>query len=418
MNASGGPPVQRSPVGVFYGWIIVAVGFAIGLLTSGLHSYTRGIFLKPMADALATSRLELSLGFTLTAGVVALTGPLAGFLIDRLRLRPLMVGFVLWTAAGHAALASVESSWQLFLALGLFFGLATFHLSGSAVPKLVINWFERRQGVALSIVAMGASMAGAVAPPIATALIEAIGWRGTLFVFALVTLVVVLPIVAVWVRDAPEPPAHLRDDDSRPRIAVTAPPEAVAGQRRTYFRTPAFWGIVLVFGLMGCNFSAISVHLFAHLTDIGIDPVRASLVLSVMAVLAALSKPAFGWLVDAADLRTAVGVALGAQIVGLALILVVDDFWRLLAAVVVFGFGYGGMVPLRNSATARSFGRSSFGEISGANRAAMAPFALIGMPLAGWIFDTYQSYEIAFEIFLGLYLVAALGVLLLSSDRS
>ncbi len=402
----------------FYGWIIVAVGFAIGLLTSGLHSYTRGIFLKPIAEALDASRLELSLGFTLTTAIVAVSGPLAGYLVDRLNLRRLMVGLVLWTVAGYVLLASVETRWQLFVVLGVFFGLGTFHLSGAAVPKLVVNWFDRHRGLALSIVAMGASTAGALAPPIATALIEAIGWRETLIVFGAATFLLVLPIVAVWVRTHPAEIGLQPDGDETPTDTSVARVTERQWRRSDYLRAPPFWGIVLIFGLMGCNFSAISLHLFAHLTDIGIEPEPASLILSAMATLAIVSKPIFGRLLDAFDARVSVAISLGAQIVGIAFLLTLDGFWGLMIALVIFGTGYGGMVPLRNALTARHFGRLSFGEVAGAGRAAMAPLTMLGMPFAGWIFDVYQSYEIAFTVFLALYVVACLGILLLAPSRS
>lgn len=390
------------------------MGFAIGLLTSGLHSYTRGIFLKPIAESLDASRLELSLGFTLTAAVVAVTGPLAGYLVDRLNLRRLMVGFVLWTVAGYMCLAMVGSKWQLYVVLGLFFGLGTFHLSGAAVPKLIVNWFERQRGLALSIVAMGASVAGALAPPLAIALIEAIGWRGTLVVFGAATLLVVLPMVAVWVRSVPSELGLEPDGDA---LLVQVPGDVVKVDKRwrrgEYLKAPAFWGIVLIFGLMGCNFSAISLHLFAHLTDIGIEAAPASIILSAMATLAVVSKPVFGRLLDRFDSRISVAISLSAQILGIALLLTLSSYWALLGALVIFGAGYGGMVPLRNALTAQHFGRLSFGEVAGAGRAASAPLGMLGMPFAGWIFDRYQSYEIAFSVFLALYVVACLGMLML-----
>lgn len=399
---------------MFYGWIIVGVGFVIGLLTSGLHSYTRGIFLKPIAEALDASRLELSLGFTLTSAVVAVTGPLAGYLVDRLNLRRLMVGFVLWTVAGYVSLAMVGSKWQLYVVLGLFFGLGTFHMSGAAVPKLIVNWFERQRGLALSIVAMGASVAGALAPPLAIALIEVIGWRETLLVFGALTFVLVLPIVAIWVRSAPAELGLEPDGDCAPADT----PDYVARvetrwRRIEYLKAPPFWGIVLIFGLMGCNFSAISLHLFAHLTDIGIEAAPASIILSAMATLAVVSKPVFGRLLDRFDSRISVAISLGAQILGITLLLTLSSYWALLGALVIFGAGYGGMVPLRNALTAQHFGRLSFGEVAGAGRAASAPLSMLGMPFAGWIFDNYESYEIAFSVFLGLYVVACLGILML-----
>lgn len=396
-----------------YGWVIVLTGYLVGLLTSGLHSYTRGIFLVPMADTLESSRLELSLGFTIAGVVAAGSAPLAGWLLDRWPMRRLMTAMALWTVVGYLALSTVDSRLALFVVMGLFFGLATFHLGGPAPAKLVVEWFPVRRGFALSLIAMGASTAGVLTPPMATALIEAFDWRWTFVIYAGITLALVVPLTLFAVRDAPRQAGSVTADNRR---LETAPAKVedrrreTAPTKRAYLRSRNFWSVVVMFGVMGCVFSGVSLHFFAHMTDLGIAPLRASFVLSLMAALAFASKPVFGALVDRLDPRVSVGVCLVSQIVGVALLLVARSEWQFIGAAAAFGFGYGGMVPLRNALTAIGFSTAAFGEISGAMRTAMAPLTMGGMPLAGWIFDVSGSYAAAFWVFLGMY-VLALGAL-------
>ncbi len=411
----------------FYGWAIVAGGYLIGLLTSGLMAYTRGIFLVPMAEELDASRLELSLGFTITSAVAAFSAPLAGYLLDKFPVPRLMTLMVIWTAIGYFALSMINDKLGLFLVLGIFFGLATFHLGGPATGKLVVSWFSTRRGLALSLLAMGASTAGVLTPPIATALIETFGWRWSFVVYGVVTLVAVLPLTTLLMRDPPKEEAAsplLAEAGQKTDVDATSTGESAATtgtplsvdrvwRRSEYLSNPSFWGIVVIFGTMGCIFSGVSLHLFAHITDIGIDPIRASLALSVMASLALFSKPVFGWLVDRLDARVSVVVSLLTQLLGVVLLLFAESFVAVVVAATLFGFGYGGMVPLRNALTAIGFGPMSFGEVTGAMRTAMAPLTLGGMPLAGWIHDTFGSYDAAFTTFAALYVLALLAVLLL-----
>jgi nitrate/nitrite transporter NarK len=56
----------------------------------------------------------------------------------------------------------------------------------------------------------------------------------------------------------------------------------------------------------------------------------------------------------------------------------------------------------------RFFGRERFGKALGALRPAMFPIQIIGVPLAGWIFDRTGSYAPAFTTFLVFYAMAAL----------
>ncbi len=411
-------PAQSRPF--FYGWVIVAGGYCVGLLTSGLMSYTRGIFLVPMGEELAVSRLELSLGFTITTAVAAATAPLAGYLLDRFAVPRLMTLMTIWTALGYFALAMVGGKLGMFMVLGLFFGLATFHLGGPATGKLVVSWFDTRRGLALSLIAMGASTAGVITPPIATALIEFMGWRWTYVAFGIGTLLLVLPITLWALREPPPRRAQSLASDQVGADALATAGAAVPyttpdriWRRSEYLRDSSFWGIVLIFGLMGAVFSGMSLHLFAHITDGGIDPIRASFALSLMAGLAFASKPVFGWLVDKLDARVSVLLSLLTQLLGLVIFLFGSSYLLLLLAASAFGFGYGGMVPLRSALTAIGFGPLSFGEVSGAMRMAMAPFSMGAMPLAGWIYDVYGSYQAAFITFIGLYLLALLAVLLL-----
>ncbi|MDZ7669062.1 MAG: MFS transporter [Gammaproteobacteria bacterium] len=412
---------QTQPARPFhYGWVIVISSYFVGLLTSGLLAYTRGLFLVPMAREMDSSRLELSLAFTISGVVGAATAPLAGYLFDRYPVPRLMMLMAVWTTLGYGALAAIDGRLGLFLVMGLFFGLATVHLGGVAPAKLVVDWFDTRRGLALSLIAMGASTAGVVTPPMAAALIEWLGWRWTFVIYGAITLGVVLPLIAATLRPAPvrrTSPVRPSDTEDAAGLTAAMPVAERRWRRREYLTSTNFWGIVVIFGVMGCVFSGVTLHLFAHMTDIGVDPLQASLVLSLMAAMALLSKPIFGMLVDRVDPRISVVVSLLAQLAGIGLLLTAAAYPALVLAGLAFGFGYGGMVPLRNALTAIGFGALSFAEITGAARTAMAPLTMGGMPLAGWIHDVYGNYSAAFMTFMILFGAALVAVLLLRLGR-
>ncbi len=68
----------------------------------------------------------------------------------------------------------------------------------------------------------------------------------------------------------------------------------------------------------------------------------------------------------------------------------------------------GGVVPLHGAIAGIAFGRENFGKVMGLMRPAMMPLQVAGLPFAGWIFDVYGDYRLAFQLFLGLYVLAAL----------
>ena len=58
----------------------------------------------------------------------------------------------------------------------------------------------------------------------------------------------------------------------------------------------------------------------------------------------------------------------------------------------------------------KTFGRERFGAVLGAMRPAMFPVQILGVPFAGWVYDTTGSYRQAFEVLLVLYVLAAIAI--------
>jgi MFS family permease len=173
----------------------------------------------------------------------------------------------------------------------------------------------------------------------------------------------------------------------------------------------AFWSIGLIFGSMVCVFSAVMLHLFGHLLDIGLTTTDAALVLSVTALFAALGKPVVGWLSDLLGARVSIWLALVCQGFALLVFTQADTFALCLVAAGIYGFGYSGMSPLRTFSISTSVGSKSFALATGVLRWVELPFVLAASPLAGFIYDATGSYNNAFYILSGLMLVACIGPL-------
>jgi hypothetical protein len=103
-------------------------------------------------------------------------------------------------------------------------------------------------------------------------------------------------------------------------------------------------------------------------------------------------------------------IAIGLQGLGLVGILLAPGYPSLLCASLVFGLGFGGLMPLFGLLTAARFGVVRLGRMMGAAGPIMLPFQIAGLPLATALFDRSGSYRGAFAIFLGFY-AAALAVL-------
>jgi MFS family permease len=89
-----------------------------------------------------------------------------------------------------------------FYTLAILMGLFTPGTSGLTYAKVVSNWFDRRRGMALSVLACGTGAAGIVVPPYAQHLIAHLGWRNAYFLLDLTAFLFGLVPVAIVSKDS------------------------------------------------------------------------------------------------------------------------------------------------------------------------------------------------------------------------
>jgi MFS family permease len=397
-----------------YGWIVLAGCTALSVL-SGAFFYSRGIFLPKLAHDHGVGRLQISLAFTCAQAVGGLAAPVVGGLMDRRSPRAVLALGAVMLASGYVLTSISTSLWTLYVSIGILSGLGWLVIGNFGSSKILVEWFRRRLGLALSVDVLGASAAGVIIAPVAAELIARIGWRSAYAAIGVFTAVGALLLIAFVLRSRPpKPPGSGRN----PAACVEAPdPETVWTSRRL-LGSPRFWSLTLVFGAMNCVWSGLNLHLYGHLTQIGLPPMQAAQVLSIEAGLALLAKPFVGAFADSVGPRTAIALALGLQLIGVALFAGGHGFVAAAAAAVIFGTGLSGLVSLQNLGVARIFGRNSYGAASGLVKFTMLPIVLIASPLAGLMYDLLGSYRAAFWCYVGLLAAAAPVILMLRFDTA
>lgn len=392
---------------------MVAVAFFVDFVAVGFFFYSYGVFFKAIEREFGGSRLGVSLGMTVTAAVGALAAPFIGHALDRFPLKRVIASGAISMAVGFFALSQVRTQLEFYLALGLFIGVGAGAMGQLATAKLVTNWFLRRRGTALGIAATGISASGVVMPLVSATLIEQFGWRAGFMFYGAFTALVVVPLVLRLVISSPEE-VGLRPDgqpaDPPQGLSAAAP----AGPRPSpgpILSDRNFWVLVSVIGLLFCCQSATLTHMVPRITDTGVSLQLASLVMSLTAAFGITGKLSFGWLVDRWNARNAIWFTVGCQLAGQTTMLLSHSLPVFAVGAALFGFGMGGVVPMQGALVAKVFGRTRFGKALGMLRPAMFPLQIVGVPLAGAVFDATGSYTPAFLIFIGLYIAAALAAL-------
>lgn len=406
-------PEPESRPGLFYGWVVVAVGATLTFLGTGFYSYSRGVFLPSLAEELADgSRFKIAMGFSAAAITGAVLAPFLGTILDKHSPRRVILAGITIVTLSYLGLALTQTLWQFYLVVGVGMGVGMSCMGNMAWHKTIISWFDHWRGRAIALGVMGASLAGVIMPPLVTTLVESIGWRWAFVVFAGIVSLVLLPLVYFFMVNRPEDRGEVRDGR---RYVVTRHDvvedavEAVAWRWQDFLRLRAFWATGIVFGAMGCVYSAVMLHLFGHLKDVGLSGTEAAGVLSATALFAALGKPLIGWLSDAFGARIATWIALVTQCIALLLFTEADTIQFAVLAGCTYGFGYAGMSPLRTFALSVAVGSHRFATANGLLQIVQLPLVISASPLAGYIYDQTGSYRLAFFILAGLMAVCCLG---------
>lgn len=404
---------------IFYGWVVLAACFTISIV-SGSFFYGRGVFLPAMSGDFGDSRFGIAVAFSIAQAVGALCAPLIGRALDRWSARWVLLAGAALVTAGYILTSLASGIFVLYLVFGFFFGVGAISISSFTTSKIVVRWFRRRRGLALSLDVAGASVAGILVPPIAAWLLLNHGWRGGYVVFGVLTALILVPVVTLLIRDPGETGDvidGIRDEGDPVDGAAPDDPIERTWNTRELLASRSFWGILVVFSGMGCVWGGVNLHLFGHLEDSGMGAYEAALILSVMGTLIVSGKPLLGWMADALGAKLSIAISLVSQIVGVILFSLAQDQPAFLVAAVCYGFGLSGMAPLRSMALASAFGGRSYGFANGLLQPFSLPIVLLASPIAGFVYDELGSYVLAFQIFVAILLLTAPMLYFIRSGR-
>jgi sugar phosphate permease len=407
----------------FYGWYIVGVGILVNIAGTFAFSSTLSIFLKPITDELGVSRGAFSLIRTFEIGVAAFIVPLLGSWIDRHGGRGVLVLGVLMEGAGMLLSSLVQNFWQ-FVVVRCSLVIAGEALLGSLVINVTIaQWFVRKRGRAMGIANLGTGVAKLSIPIAAASLFVLVGWRYTWAIFGVVAPLLVVAPALIFIRRRPEdiglrpdgdPPSTEpgRIESKRTEINRHETSETAQWTRAAAVRLPAFWLLVITFGIAGVGIAGLNLHIFSYVTDIGYSPIVAASFMSTIAVTQLGSTLVWGTLADKFDIRKVSCVQFLIQGVGLVIAITSRRVDITYVGFFLYGTGLAGSFVLREVIWANFFGRASLGTVRGLSMFFSHLFAASGAPFFGFLYDRTGSYDLSFTIFSCALFTSALLILL------
>ena len=405
------PALFRRP---FYGWWIVGAALVGQFTWMAVGPAVVGVFLRPMVDDLGWQVWQFTLATSIAAATGAVSGIIAGEVVDRHGPRPLMLlGAAITTLCFMGV--SIQSELWIFLALYAITGFAGWTLFGALVVNAAVSkWFIARRGWALAIGSIGVSLAGMISPVTVTFIVDTWDWRvGYAALGAFVTLAIVP--AALVMRRTPEDHGLRPDGDGQDATAAASastsggvePPSLTRPQA---LRTSSFWLLTLGFALNYTAMTVILIHAIPFATEAGFSRAIAASALAVNGVGNLASKAFWGYGLQRFEARLLPATAYTISSIGVALMIAagVTGQWALLfPGFFLYGFGFGGTIPLSEFLWARYFGRSHIGAIRGIGNPIAVVGTGVGPVLAGAWFDFSGDYNPAFIAAIVVYMTAA-----------
>jgi len=407
---------------VFYGWYIVGACLLITLYTGGVvHLGFTAVF-EPIAEEFGWSYATISLAASLRGLEMGLFAPFMGLFVDRWGPRKLIFGGSILICLSFLLLSRVSSLVMFYVAFALMaLGMST--CASTVLMATVINWFRKRVGIAISVVASGWGFSGLIVP-VVTKLIDVLRWRMAMVVLGLGMLVIVSPLSLV-LRHKPEQYGYQPDGEERGSVEISeAPPSRtsieVSITAKQALRKRAFWNVAIASMSHLFLISAMVTHIMPYLSSIGIARSLSSLVALIVPVATIGGRLSGGWLGDRLGNRQIFAVSLALMTVGTLLFgyITTERMWLLAPFILTMSLGWGCSVTTRTALIREHFGRDSFGTIHGFLSGIMMSGSVAGAPLAGWIFDTWGSYQGAWLSFSVLTLVGTMLALTIPSSRN
>jgi MFS family permease len=389
---------MKGRASIYYGWWIVFAAFLNLFFAVGVIFYGFPVLYPSFVESLGFTRAQVTQGFLLGFLIAGLPfGFVAGVWIDRAGARLVILAGVGLVGVSLFLMGWMTRFWHYELLCVL--EVLGYVLAGPIANQVLIaRWFRERRGRAMGFAYLGLGLGGVIAPLLLNYLAKNFGWRHALQSVGLVVLAVLVP-VGIWITRSDPKEMGLLADGIEPlqgedKRAPVVPDRAVSRA----LRSANFWLIVagstLVVGAIG----TVIQHFILFLKDQRYSTTAASHFSTFLLASSLLGRVVVGYIADRFSKKNTMALFyffIGASILFLS---ASHTSTSIIVFALVFGFSMGADYMLIPLVTAECFGTASLGKL--------LALVIMGYSLGQWgapwiagrIFDSYHSYDLAWRI--------------------
>ena len=407
---------------IFYGWIITAAAFGIIGLGTFFTINAFGLFVSPIVNGLGVPVASVTLCATIMTFVVAITGSVAGKLVDLKGIKAAAITGSIALALALIVLGLSRNMFSFYIGYALM-GIPCAILGPLLTSAVCAKWFVKYRGLANGIISAGAGFFATFCSPITAKLIVDNGYSKTYFLL-LIPAFIVLVLSLIFLRNSPEDMGLLPDGEAATNTdkintqGSAFKPEGLTLKEAV--KTSGFWLVTIGFTVYMIGDLSIYQTYNANLQSIGFDPLIAAGVVSMVGLSSIPAKILYGFITDKISIKTA--SALGFLCLACAALLTTQltsssSKVLLVLFAVLMACGHGCWPILFMKYVIYTCGAKHIGSVYGAAFMIFNLGSMFGPVLAGAMYDAQGTYATAYIIFAACAIVALMMLMLVKKTE-
>ncbi|NLB08299.1 MAG: MFS transporter [Clostridiales bacterium] len=319
-------------------WItVLALFFALAAIW-GSTGNSAGIFITPIQETLNATRPQMVIATTLK-GLGSIGGAfICAFLLKRMPVMQVIRLAALLLTASVFAMSYIHNLIHYYLIVMVQAALTS---TGTYIPMSIVvqNWFEKKTSMATGFAFMGSGLGGMVYNYLGGIWIPTVGWRRTLFLFGIITLVSLFLTLFVITRATPYH-LNLRPFGASDKFESEQLEKELTGlEVKEAFRSIKFCVFISANFLITLSTNALFNNMSPHLIDIGYSLPQAAQVSAFFMLFLMLGKPVLGYAFEFLGLKIASVISTLAITLALTSAIFADNAYFLLPLTVGSGLG-------------------------------------------------------------------------------
>lgn len=394
-------------------WLLVGLALMVGLAKGGIMT-AGGLFLTPVTEDLGIGMGSLTLYFSISSIVTMIFLPIAGKIMAKYDIRFILVTAIILQAGSFAMFGLMNSVWGWYL-FCIPMSIGSIFVTQIAGPVLINNWFKKHNGLAMGIMVASGGIFGAILQPMAGNLIASAGWRITYIALGLLVMAIVVPVVLLTIRMAPQQKGlqPLGMDEVDEKDQASAQPITAKGVTFTDAKKSSAFYALLLFFFFITAISSFGQHVAPFAMGLGYDVKFAGNAMGGWQVGVLIGALTFGVLSDKIGAKNTAIFAMLVGLIPIVILLTVPEkpiMFNL--AIGIYGFivaSLGTLVPLLTSAL---FGNKDYAQIYSTAALGLAIAGIVALPGYGYAFQLTGSYTLVLYAIAGMLVLNVILVLM------